>query len=66
MSAMSEYPRHAETADSLQKIETERIQEFVQREIERQHELVNVTKGKCEEHLNRIQDQLEIVSIGTH
>ena len=59
MTSLSEFGRYSDTAENNQKIEIEKIQDFVISELERQNQLANETKYACEKKLLTLQGMLE-------
>ena len=62
LSTLSEFHRYADSAVNSQKVEIDKIQQFVTRELDRQNALANGTKYKCEKKLHELQDILEEVT----
>ena len=56
---MSEFGRYSDSAENNQKVEIEKIQDFVLAELERQNQLANNTKFACEKKLSHLQGILE-------
>ena len=59
VTSLGEFKRYVDSADNNQKIEIEKIQQFVLTELERQNKMANATKVTCEKKLLHLQILLE-------
>ncbi|KAK2175689.1 hypothetical protein NP493_713g01029 [Ridgeia piscesae] len=59
MSQLAELPRYSSTAENTKQLQIGQIQSYVLQELQRQNELANETKTRCEEEMMKVQAALE-------
>ena len=61
MSQLVELPRYSSTAENAKQLQIGQIRSYVIQELQRQNELANQTKTRCEEEMKKVQASLEEV-----